>query len=579
MELENIFQSIILSSFAGSLIVMIIIPIKGVVKNRISCTFQYYMWMVLLIKLIIPFGIQTPLNISTITEKFYINAMIDTKKQEMQINSMQRINNKVTDGVDPVVSVNPSDKMVIYNSSNEAIKNKFTIENILCYVWMTGIVLLIIKLIIGYRKLSGIIRVTIKDIKAGHKEILNSCKNDMNIKSNVEMLYSSNISSPSLCGLFNPKILIPINAADVSDKEFKYVIMHELSHLKNKDIFINWIIALLSVIYWFNPILLYGFYKIRQDCEVHCDYKVMSYLSEGENIQYGNALIRILELSTKGKRITGAASMVMNNFEMKRRIIMISKYKKINRKSIFIGCLAVIIITALAIAINVSRPITGRDASKSKIMKEQITAKVTKNSGRDTINTNIKTDSKSATAFSSEIVIYNTHADEAYPSGRKVTDVAASVNDMLVKDGLKSSFVKCNPISDFTISYQSSRNLIINNVKDYTKDVLIDIHRDVAGNNNEGTKKIIFVLSRNSPHYVRNKEFVESLIKNMKNSSGVTTKIITYNNGTRCFNLDLSDNAALIELGNDRSSDSDIEKSINVLVSAIKSTQRVLTNQ
>ena len=106
----------------------------------------------------------------------------------------------------------------------------------------------------------------------------------MNIRTEVELSYSKKISSPSLCGFIKPKILIPVSvAANICDEEFKYIIMHELTHLKNKDIFINWAITLLSMIYWFNPILLYGFHKMRQDCEISCDGQVISYLGEGEN--------------------------------------------------------------------------------------------------------------------------------------------------------------------------------------------------------------------------------------------------------------------------------------------------------
>ena len=119
--------------------------------------------------------------------------------------------------------------------------------------------------------------------------------------------------------------------------------MHELFHLKNKDIIINWFITLLSVIYWFNPILLYGFHKIRQDCEVSCDYQVISHLGKGENVQYGNTIIRILKLGGKSRRLTGATPMFTNSSEIKRRIIMISKYKKISIRSILVGVILLLL--------------------------------------------------------------------------------------------------------------------------------------------------------------------------------------------------------------------------------------------
>ena len=211
-------------------------------------------------------------------------------------------------------------------------------------------------LIVGHRKLRKIVSESTKNTTITHREILYKCMKTMNIKTKVELSYSTKISSPSLCGLIKPKILVPVTvAANVNDEEFKYIIVHELTHLKNKDIFINCVTALLSVVYWFNPILIYGFHKMRQDCEFSCDGQAISYLAEGENLKYGNAIIRVLELAGKSNRLVGTTSMVMKKSELKRRIIMILKYKKVNIKNIVLGTIIVVIIGGLGIALNTSK--------------------------------------------------------------------------------------------------------------------------------------------------------------------------------------------------------------------------------
>lgn len=109
------------------------------------------------------------------------------------------------------------------------------------------------------------------------------------------------------------------------------------------------------MIYWFNPILLYGFHKMRQDCEFSCDGQAISYLDEGEHLKYGNAIIRVLELGGTRNRLIATTSMVMNRSEIKRRIIMISKYKKVNIRNIILGTIIVVIIGGLGIALNTSK--------------------------------------------------------------------------------------------------------------------------------------------------------------------------------------------------------------------------------
>lgn len=552
MDFINIFHVIILSSLIGSLMVFIILMIKGIFRNILSSTFHYYIWIILLIKLIMPFGPQTPLNVSNMHEKLFNQS---TSKREALVGFNPQFKNMKSSL--STIDSHSLHKGLISSTDSKSLKNKFNIENALCYVWMFGAVIFAIKLLAGYKILRKIVIHSEKNINECHKEILHNCMNILDLKSNVEISYSDEIGSPSLCGLLKSRILIPVNAAsNVSDEEFKCIIMHELCHLKNKDIFINWFISLLSIIYWFNPILLYGFHKINQDCEFHCDAQVISYLSEDENIQYGNALIRVLELGTKNRRIIGTAPMIMNNSEIKRRIIMISRLKKVNKKSILLGCFIAIAAAGIAILINAS----GSNFSKStpKISAYQVTTPVlnARNSAPD-------------------IIIYNSHADEAYSSGTNVTDVAALINDKLVKEGLKSYFIKCTKPAEYVKSFSNSRIIITSSIKNYSSSILLDIHRNLSENNKEGAKKITFDLAKNNPHYSANKEFVDHLIQKIQNSNEVKAGIFLYTNGICCFNQDLSDNSALVEIGNDLSSDKDIEECINALVSALKNTTKI----
>lgn len=62
MDLSSIFKMIILSSVTGSVIAIIILVIKGVFKNRLNAFWQYYIWFLLIIGLIIPAGFETPLS-------------------------------------------------------------------------------------------------------------------------------------------------------------------------------------------------------------------------------------------------------------------------------------------------------------------------------------------------------------------------------------------------------------------------------------------------------------------------------------------------------------------------------------
>ncbi|MCY6372151.1 stage II sporulation protein P [Clostridium ganghwense] len=185
------------------------------------------------------------------------------------------------------------------------------------------------------------------------------------------------------------------------------------------------------------------------------------------------------------------------------------------------------------------------------------------------VNNNI--DISNITPFSSDIVIYNSHAGENYPSGLKVTDVGVLINNKLVKEGLKSRFIKCNPPTEYAKAYKITHDLITKNVKNYSDTILLDIHRDTTENPKSDTKKIQLILAKGNPHYKENKKFADLLLAELRKSTEVKSDIFEFNGEVLSyFNQDLSNNSMLIEIGNDMSSDSDIEECINVLVSALK---------
>ncbi|WP_242835923.1 M56 family metallopeptidase [Clostridium sp. DL-VIII] len=556
-----------------------ILIIKRVFRDKLNPTFHYYIWLILLIKLIIPFGPETPLSFPNINQSLYIQNSTNEDSQNAQTNSVKQPQDIGLEDLTPINSFKLSYNTKLNPHIYIPFKTQIHIEKLFVFLWILGVMLLIWIFISAHKKLKQIVEFSIKDVNNSHKEILYNCRSIMHVKTAVELLYCPKINSPSLCGLIKPKILIPINIAkNIDSEDFKYIIMHELTHLKKKDLLINLIITLLSIIYWFNPIILYSLNKMKKDCEFSCDNHVISYLNEGENIQYGNVLIKVLELCGCSNRLAGTTSMVMNNSEIKRRILMISRYKKISFKGILLGTIIVVFIGGIGIEINASKPgITNTSVLQTP---SPITPSnnIVNNTSNEKATANIKKSqadyTNSIAPFSSDIVIYNSHADEDYPSGINITDVGASINNKLVNEGLKSNFIKCTVPEEYADSYKNSRDLITTDVKNYSDTTLLDIHRYMSDDSKADKRKILLVLAENSPFYEENKKFAEELSQNINNSNEIKAEILSYHRGQLCFNQDLSKNSLLIEIGTEMSNDSDIETCVNSLVSALKNTQK-----
>lgn len=87
-------------------------------------------------------------------------------------------------------------------------------------------------------------------------ELLNDCCRLLNIQSPPTLLEGPPQSGPALVGLMYPRLLLPPCVVDqFAWRELRHVILHELVHLKRRDILVNYIVSLLQAVHWFNPLV------------------------------------------------------------------------------------------------------------------------------------------------------------------------------------------------------------------------------------------------------------------------------------------------------------------------------------
>ena len=106
----------------------------------------------------------------------------------------------------------------------------------------------------------------------------------------------------------------------------KYVMMHELEHHRTKDNFWLLVRTVCVTVQWFNPLVWIAYFKMREDCELACDYRVLSKLKKEEKSIYGKALLYILE--SNQKTVSMASSMGREKNLIKKRIKSIFKKRK-----------------------------------------------------------------------------------------------------------------------------------------------------------------------------------------------------------------------------------------------------------
>ncbi|WZL72904.1 M56 family metallopeptidase [Clostridiaceae bacterium 35-E11] len=339
--MEIFFGWLVNTSLKGSILIGCILLMKGIFKNKLGARGHYYIWFLLLIRLFMPFAPESTMSIFNLFYNEHTNMMTKNimKYDPEQIIEWFRQGENLlkTEGVTDGYRVFYEYISILFNSS---------IYFKLMLIWFVGVVFLTLYTIKMNMKMYLDIKKESVYAEEQTLQILENCKEKMQIQKSLPLMQTKAVETPSLFGLFKPCLLLPIDMEKkLSTKELHYVMLHELAHLKRKDITVYLMMGFLQILHWFNPIIWYGFYKMKQDCEVACDAMVLSCIGDEECKNYGHTIIHLLENEKKYPQPIGMAGFLGYKSEIKRRIKMITLFKKNTYKLSSISIVLLLIVS------------------------------------------------------------------------------------------------------------------------------------------------------------------------------------------------------------------------------------------
>jgi len=112
------------------------------------------------------------------------------------------------------------------------------------------------------------------------------------INKNVKLWLSSAIQSPMTIGFLKPVILVPLSIINhLSTQQMEAVLLHELAHIKRHDYFVNLLIAVTEIIFFYNPFAMLLVHAIKKERENSCDDLVIQF--RYDSCTYASALLSL----------------------------------------------------------------------------------------------------------------------------------------------------------------------------------------------------------------------------------------------------------------------------------------------
>ena len=108
-----------------------------------------------------------------------------------------------------------------------------------------------------------------------------------------EMFVCEAISTPAVTGLFRPTLLLPHEGYDLN--ELRYILRHELCHLKRRDMLLKLVLLAANAMHWFDPVVYLMLRQADEDIELACDSAATDGLDRAERAAYSRTLLAAVQ--------------------------------------------------------------------------------------------------------------------------------------------------------------------------------------------------------------------------------------------------------------------------------------------
>ncbi|MFK4354263.1 M56 family metallopeptidase [Bacillus sp. RC92] len=360
--LPHFFDWLIETSLMSSILVGFILCIKVLFRNKLTPRWQYMLWIVLMIRLLLPWSPDSSYSIYSLLS--YSSSVSEVIPKNMP--STESIVNIETNHT---VELESNSETVTKNGEPEVNasaeqQTTFSLYKLALYVWLAGVIVLAVITFITNRRLYSYIKKQADITDEQVITVFNRCKQSMKMKKAVSLRLAGKIASPTVFSFFRPKVLLSKKHMKVlNEQQLQYVFYHELAHIKRNDVAVNWIMYSLLLLNWFNPILWYAYFCMREDQELACDAYALTFIDKEEQIAYGHTIITLLEHYSY--QAPSLANLSRNKRTLKRRIVMIKKFQKKSYRLSLIGVIAIAAIASLSL-FN-ARATEGKEKQKDKV--------------------------------------------------------------------------------------------------------------------------------------------------------------------------------------------------------------------
>ena len=348
------------------------------IRRRIEPQVGYWLFALVLLKLTVPASLTGPEWLANLSPRSLMERAIDSSAP--------------TDSPAPVMVADSTDEFFLPVAASQVAalpagdvpaaapkRTRLSTSAALMLVWIVGMVALATRMLLSQWRMIGLLRDAEPLSLAGHGIDFDRLRRQAGIRRPVRLLVGPEAASPMAVGITRPTVLLPPGlASELASEQLRWVLLHELAHLKRRDNLAALAQRLIGIAWFFNPAVWIANGMMDRLREFACDDMALAW-SGASRRDCGHGFVRVVERVAAEWRPVPSLGLFDGKGAIKSRLVRLLDPNRRPRIGASFGGGALLIVTAafLLPAVHAepkpdAQPTTPKAAAKaaSKPLKE-----------------------------------------------------------------------------------------------------------------------------------------------------------------------------------------------------------------
>lgn len=294
--METFLLNLLKTSLLGSLAILAMLVLKPLWRERYRAKTRCWLWLALAVFLLLPvdFSVKNA-PVQAAPPKDY-TLFVGTDKTTIQSTDNLFGDMAEKSGQSPAAVRDTIIQRPVTNPEQKTTRY-IPVTTILFYGYLAGAAAFLLYQGVSYALFRRTVRRWKRDVsRADYAAMLSDTARDLGVSA-PEMIVCEAISTPAVTGLLRPRLLLPHERYDV--QELRYILRHELCHLKRRDMLLKLVLLAANAMHWFNPVVYLMLRQADEDIELACDSAATDGLELPERAAYSRTLLAAVQSSVR----------------------------------------------------------------------------------------------------------------------------------------------------------------------------------------------------------------------------------------------------------------------------------------